>query len=688
MQINNLTSRGIRTGVLAALLTVLAALTLVVQGLAVPAAADVNNRITVDNLALTRITYQGQEQPDKPLRVGSLALLRFTWDARNAELKEGDQFSVALPEEVKFTVPTTKDFLHDFDGDGVAETKVGECAIEAQLLTCTFNNELPERIKGGFKDIHGSGKVQVTAVKSTTTSKITVTINAEKKVEVPLPKDEPIPPGSGTPSPYQPMPFDKSAWGMTENDLGPVWNIYFSTGLPTSGSTDGYLAGLYDVGYFDGTTVRDIVFTDVLGDGQKFPDLDKFNLVMRNSKNSALRHHPLAQGSTSVSTELPGFSIVSVEVGEKTAEGTPATITVRGPFAPDTNYRLQYRALADPATADGKAVPGTVYTNRASVQGTKLEKSAEQYFTESFSIDLTLTVGYGTFSVAKYVGGNGASQVPADAAFAVKVDYTLPLTADKYPGWTAPGTLDADNRSGTATLEAVKGKTTVFTGPVAQSTFPVGTVVTLSEVLDSSSAPPAGYAWSAPSFTVGSTTGETVTLTITDGGTTPVELRNTTEAQSNYFQVLKKADGAPRAADKDYTFTYTCTLPDQTRKTGEITAKGDGVAVRGPELPVGTTCTVAEDAAKAAIDGYTLDASGAGEQTVTIGLTSAETVTATFTNAYSPVPTPTPSATKPGKRPPLAKTGASNVVLLGVVGVALVAGGGLAVLVRRRRDDA
>ncbi|WP_166856531.1 MULTISPECIES: hypothetical protein [Actinomyces] len=52
-----MTSRDIRTGVVAAVVTVLAALALAVQSLAVPAAAAVNNAITVDNLTLTKINY-------------------------------------------------------------------------------------------------------------------------------------------------------------------------------------------------------------------------------------------------------------------------------------------------------------------------------------------------------------------------------------------------------------------------------------------------------------------------------------------------------------------------------------------------------------------------------------------------------------------------------------------------------
>ncbi|QPL05663.1 MULTISPECIES: DUF5979 domain-containing protein [Actinomyces] len=532
--------------------------------------------------------------------MSDLALLRFTWDASNANLKDGDQFSIKLPQEVAFKVPTTKDFLHDFDGDGVAETKVGECTIEAQLLTCTFNGELPERIKGGYKDVHGTGSVQVSAVKVTTASEITVSINAEKEVDVLLPNGEPILPPAPA-APYSPIPFDKWAWGMTESDTGPMWNILFSTGLPASGSTDRFLASFYNADYFNGTDVREIVIKDVLGPGQTFPALDQFRLIMRDSKHSDLRHQTIALGSSSASTTFPGFSVARVVIDGTTAEGTMATITLRGPFAPDTNYQLQYRAKADLTTPEGKAIPGTVYKNTASVCGTDLVRTSEQYFKESFTIDLTLAVGFGTFNVTKYVQGTGQDQVPADASFTVKADYTLPLTADKYPGWTPPGALSGDNKSGTVTFEVVRGVAKPLPGadPNPDAPLPVGTVVTVSEVLDSSTGAPAGYAWDTPSFTAGASTGETVTLTIADGHVIPVELRNTTQAQSNYFQVVKKAEGADGAAGKDYTFTYTCS----DGQMGTITAKGDGVAVKSDtSFPVGTTCTVTEDTAKAGIE--------------------------------------------------------------------------------------
>ncbi|MGK2349139.1 LPXTG cell wall anchor domain-containing protein, partial [Actinomyces sp. W5033] len=61
-------------------------------------------------------------------------------------------------------------------------------------------------------------------------------------------------------------------------------------------------------------------------------------------------------------------------------------------------------------------------------------------------------------------------------------------------------------------------------------------------------------------------------------------------------------------------------------------------------------------------------------------------VALTATNTYTPVPTPSPTPSRPGR--PLARTGASNVLVLGVLGSVLVAAGGVVVALRRRREQA
>ena len=245
--------------------------------------------------------------------------------------------------------------------------------------------------------------------------------------------------------------------------------------------------------------------------------------------------------------------------------------------------------------------------------------------------------GEGTFSITKKIASDYANQVAADVTFTVEVDYVLPATAANYPNWTPPvnasggSTLNADNRTGTATMVVKRGQTIGFPIP-----FPVGTMITLREdPLTANPVLPDGYVWKEPKFTIGSTA--TTSLTIQDQVNTKVDLLNTVGAADNGFQVVKKASGAEGAAAKKFSFSYTCTLPDNTTKNGQIAnVPGDETPVPSPEkFPVGTTCKVTEDTTGAGIDGYTLDPTGHDTQSVTIGLGSEPTVTATFTNTYT-----------------------------------------------------
>ena len=246
--------------------------------------------------------------------------------------------------------------------------------------------------------------------------------------------------------------------------------------------------------------------------------------------------------------------------------------------------------------------------------------------------------GEGTFSITKKIASDYANQVNAGVSFDVAFDYELPAgaTADDYPNWTPPAnSLNADQRTGTATMKVTRGQTISFPIP-----FPTGTVISNLRENTSTANPvlPPGYVWKDPKFTIGSTA--TTSLTIGDQTTTKVDLLNTVGvgAADNGFQVVKKASGAEGAAAKKFSFSYTCTLPDNTtKKSGRITdVPGDGTPVASPEkFPVGTTCEVTEDTAGAGIDGYTLDPAGHDTQSVTIGQVSAPTVTATFTNTYT-----------------------------------------------------
>lgn len=74
--IRSLLSRAVSSRVAGVAVALLAALGIVVQGLAAPAAADVNPQIEVTNLSLTKVNSANEPQEGQ-LYVKGLALLQF-----------------------------------------------------------------------------------------------------------------------------------------------------------------------------------------------------------------------------------------------------------------------------------------------------------------------------------------------------------------------------------------------------------------------------------------------------------------------------------------------------------------------------------------------------------------------------------------------------------------------------------
>lgn len=603
-----------------ALVALLAVLALVLPTLAAPAAAEVNQDIKVANLALKHIDASENEQPGKP-RVGScLTLLTFDWDGRNATVKDGDSFSVGLPQQLEYKVQSTKPFTYDF-GDG-QQVEVGSCTMEARTMTCTFNAEMERWVQAGYHSAFGSGKVHLSVVEATDESELPFVINGTQTLKVQVPGGG-ITKGTDT---YTPVSIIKYATGLDENSSRVSWGLNFGT----EKAQEAFAAQGKQV-KFDGVTSQTLVFEDKLGPGQTCPageHLSRTNLVRTRSATAPDgKPLPLTNGGSTMTTEAGTFSM-NIECGTPTSQGTPMTITVSGPFAPRTNYDVNYPTPVDSAT--GKAMAGFVYHNSVTLKGTVLSAQTSKSFVESFGISVQMKLGYGTFKVSKYIAGGAASQVAPGTSFPLTVRYELPKGATRadYPEWDPPGTLNADQRTGAATFDAVLGQMNTFTGPPPPVTFPKGTTITLSEDTSGIELPP-GYAWSEPEFVVDGKT--TNTFAIADQKIVGVDLTNTVEVVPSYFQVRKEVTGA-KVQDKTFTFSYDCS----DGATGTVTAEGDGKPVRNSQpIVVGSTCTVTEDADSAEVEGHTLDASAAQPQTVTITPEGQGLATASFTNAYT-----------------------------------------------------
>ena len=623
--IRSLLSRAVRSRVAGVAVALLAALGIVVQGLAAPAAADVNPQIEVTNLRLTKVNSENQAQVGKLVlsNFERLALLTFEWDASKTTPKAGDSFTITLPEQLDFHSTLERPIHYN-----EADVDLGKCTIDGKTVTCTFDERITPLVAAGNKDIHGTGDFQLIAVSSTEAEELPFKVNLDKEVEVDLPGEGGISkPSGGT---YRPdMRLYKSYNGiMKEGDTQALW--YFNFGGPRLIKALGVT--------FDGVTQRTITFNDTLGAGMTCP-LQQIYLHAIDSEDNPTQSLLLDKGSEPGPEDHgQGSFEVTGECGQMRPDGTtPITIVAKGPFREKTNYSISYRTrfVGGADGGSGTALPGTEYTNTVTVEGTQITESKTTLFVKAGSVQATMRPGEGNFSITKKIGSDYANQVAGGVTFTVSFDYELPAgtTAADYPNWTPPAnTLNADNRTGRATMEVTRGQTIGFPIP-----FPVGTKISNLHEDPSTADPvlPDGYVWKDPKFTIGSAA--TTSLTIEDQVNTKVELLNTVGAADNGFQVVKKASGAEGAAAKKFSFSYACTLPDNTTKDGQIAdVPGDATPVASPEkFPVGTTCKVTEDTAGAGIDGYTLDPAGHDTQSVTIGLGSEPTVTATFTNTYT-----------------------------------------------------
>lgn len=616
--IRSLLSRAVRSRVAGVAVALLAALGIVVQGLAAPAAADVNPQIEVKNLSLTKINSAEEEQGGA-LIVDNLALLKFDWDASKTTPKAGDSFTITLPEQLDFHSTLERPIHYD-----EANVDLGKCTIDGKTVTCTFDERITPLVQAGNKNIRGTGKFQLAAKKSTTQEELPFVINGDKAgktVQVDLPGTGGITVGQ---SKYNP---DKRIYKgytglMKEGDTKATWFFHFG-----GSSLQNELGKT-----FDGHTVQTITFKDTLGAGMKCP-LQSVILYAVDSEENPLQSFELDNGLESgpKTTDQGAFEVTG-KCEEMAPDGTtPITFKATGPFRAKTNYMVSYSTLF--TGDDGKALPGTEYTNTVSADGTTITSTNTVSFVAAGGVSVSMDPGEGAFSITKKIASDYANQVNAGATFTVTFDYELPATANQYPNWTPPAnSLSADQRTGTATMKVTRG--------VASSAkFPTGTKISnlREDISKANHALPDGYVWKDPKFTIGSAVA--TSLTIGDRTTTKVDLLNTVGVgvADNGFQVVKKASGAEGAAAKKFSFSYTCALPDNTEKSGQIAdVPGDETPVASPEeFPVGTTCKVTEDAAGVGIDGYTLDQAGHEPQSVTIGRVSAPTVTATFTNTYT-----------------------------------------------------
>lgn len=644
-----------------------AALMLAVGGLVsltspvVHAAQNTAIKVTLETNPLILTNKDGVAvSPQRAAIVEEPVQIRFSWDATDANPQPGQSFVIALPAEYRFREGGRADDLLLDDG-----TKVGDCVTSSWSLTCTFNAGIT-----AANELKGSVTQMLVAQKVTQTNNVNFDLNGTGTT-VFHPNREPI-----RPITWVEKNLGKYANTLMRDSAALTWHIQFSGRV---------IADYLQVPH---GTVSSVTFKDVTGGGQVLnSDPASWYLVVNpeslgggpNGYVTVMR----ADG-TVYSTSYGTFTLTP-SIG---ADGTTASVTLTrtdGTLDNRTNYEIVYQSLAE----GGKIVPGKVYSNTATLQGGRnTALTASMSYTDSIVYDVSLTQGFGSFGVKKYVTGAYQNQVTSDTTVRVNVAYTLPAgsTEANFPTWTNKpasnpytveipvGTQQADN---------------LFE-------FPQGTEVTLTE--DTSAATlPTGLTWSDVLFSVNGTEApDTVTFTIASGTVTAVGLYNEVVQEYGSFTLVKKVSGdnADAFSAQDYRIHYTC-----GSITGSHDVPGNGTPVVVPvEVAVGTECTVTEetdaDAQGSARAGYSVRTEiDNGTFTVASGDASATVITVTNTYAQEPQATATAtdpaasaSATSPApataRTRPLARTGVSTLLLVGAAG-ALVAGGTLRTARRR-----
>ena len=283
---------------------------------------------------------------------------------------------------------------------------------------------------------------------------------------------------------------------------------------------------------------------------------------------------------------LSGTAVIDISIGK--------TSTFQGTFPKGTVVTLsEDTSQASPAPSGyawGKPVfaVGRTTTNTLTI-GDRVSTKA----TLNNTADVAKAPG--TFQVTKTVVG------PEAAAGARDKDFAFTYTC-------------SDGQSGQV---SAKGDGTAVQAGV---TFPQGTTCTVKE--DAESARLDGYTLTAPAE-------QTVTIRDPAEPVATAAFTNSYTRDTGAFSIAKSVQGGPEgAANGSYSFTYTCDGGVQ----GTLTVPSDGTAVSSPRIPTGVSCAIAEDAASAAKDGYSV-ASALSQDSVTI--TKDQTVAVTATNTYT-----------------------------------------------------
>ena len=478
--------------------------------------------------------------------------------------------------------------------------------------------------------------------------------------------------------PGQKYVADKAKWRL-ETGTAEGKNASSVQLTDASGADQNIGAGDFDL---DVTFNGDVAFIKVTG-----PFAPRSNYIVRYESTPNTDNGKVQPGvrykndATALGTSLRGsyavhyassFSInVEMKPGFGGFEITKLlTGTQTGKVAADTTFKVSVNYDL-PGDAKASAYPGWKAPGTLNQEGTggdlemTLNIGAKTVFKEIFPTGTVLTFNEDPTNASVTPEGvvwgkpafmvNGQSTNTATVEEQMLETVTLSNSADAVPvdhgDFTITKALAGDGDFSNSTFlftysctDNTTGFLMVKGGKTSEHSEEVqaGSTCTVTEITDSAFR--AGYTLTAP---------EPQTVAIVKDQTAEVTMTNTYTKAKGSFSVTNTVKGA-EVGDKEFTFTYTC----DNGQEGTLKAKANGTAVNGPELPVGTECTIEQDVNTAQVDGYTLKAPAS--QKVTIG---EKVLDLKFLGSYASltVPSPTPSAeatAKPSAEPSAAPSAA------------------------------
>ncbi|RTE49738.1 DUF5979 domain-containing protein, partial [Actinobaculum sp. 352] len=323
----------------------------------------------------------------------------------------------------------------------------------------------------------------------------------------------------------------------------------------------------------------------------------------------------VVEATNTYTRERGSFSVKKAVTGEYTpVEGDSFTVKYTCDDADKTEGTLNVPADGTAVTVDGlpAGTSCTVAEDEASAQrdGYALDVSyssdkvmIEKCKTQEVTVTNEYTRLVGGFTVAKTVDGDGAQLAPASFDF----DYSC---ADAAGVATVSGTLTVQAGSSASVADVPTGSCTVKEKDASVANTQLTTKLTVDGA---------------------AVDGDTATVNVTDGASVAVEATNTYTRDRGSFSVAKKVTGDyTSGTGESFKVNYTCDDADKT--SGSLSVPADGTAVMVDGLPVGTTCTLTEDAESSQREGYALATS---YSSTTVMIEKDKTLPMTVTNEYT-----------------------------------------------------